>query len=161
MTFYGYHSSERDTQEKYLPKCYAKKAGINNVRVSPHTFRHYFATKFLRNGGGPIALQHILGQLPEDLNGVQTGGVNVGDSFIVLERDINPQAVSFLCQCYRPGHKYNELESPVLTVLSYYPTFRRNNSTQKECCTWRSDVRTKHTSNSEFLICTQLTPWRK
>ncbi|WP_420168182.1 tyrosine-type recombinase/integrase [Alicyclobacillus hesperidum] len=40
---------------------YARKAGVQNVRVSPHTFRHYFATKFLRNGGDPIALQRILG----------------------------------------------------------------------------------------------------
>ena len=60
-------------------------------------------------------------QLPDDLNGVQTGIVNVGDSFIVLERDINPLEVSFLCQCYRSERKYNELESPELTVLSYYP----------------------------------------
>jgi integrase/recombinase XerD len=49
-----------DTFGKMLKK-YAKKAGITNVRVSPHTFRHYFATKFLLNGGDPVALQRILG----------------------------------------------------------------------------------------------------
>ena len=59
-------------------------------------------------------------QLPEDLNGVQTGVVNVGDSFIVLERDIDPLQVSFLCQCYRQVNEFNELESPELTVLSCY-----------------------------------------
>lgn len=49
-----------DNFGKMLKK-YAKQAGIRNVRVSPHTFRHYFATRFLKNGGDPIALQRILG----------------------------------------------------------------------------------------------------
>lgn len=49
-----------DTFAKMLKK-YAKQAGIRHVRVSPHTFRHYFATKFLLNGGDPISLQRILG----------------------------------------------------------------------------------------------------
>ncbi len=49
-----------DTFNKMLKK-YGMKAGVKNVRVSPHTFRHYFATKFLLNGGDPIALQRILG----------------------------------------------------------------------------------------------------
>ncbi|WP_232696196.1 tyrosine-type recombinase/integrase [Brevibacillus daliensis] len=49
-----------DTFSKMLKK-YAKKAGITGVRVSPHTFRHYFAIKFLRQHGEPIALMRILG----------------------------------------------------------------------------------------------------
>ncbi|MCZ0847841.1 tyrosine-type recombinase/integrase, partial [Brevibacillus laterosporus] len=49
-----------DTFSKMLKK-YAKKAGITGVRVSPHTFRHYFAVKFLRQRGEPIALMRILG----------------------------------------------------------------------------------------------------
>lgn len=49
-----------DTFSKMLKK-YGKKAGIKGARCSPHTFRHYFAVKFLRNGGDPIALMRILG----------------------------------------------------------------------------------------------------
>lgn len=53
-----YHA---DTFAKMLKK-YAERAGMTiNARVSPHTFRHYFAIKFLRNGGNPFALMKILG----------------------------------------------------------------------------------------------------
>ncbi len=48
-----------DTFSKML-KNYGRKAGITNVRISPHTFRHYFATKFLLNGGDPVALQRTV-----------------------------------------------------------------------------------------------------
>lgn len=50
-----------DTFAKMLKK-YAKRSHIPiKARVSPHTFRHYFAIKFLRNGGDPFALMKILG----------------------------------------------------------------------------------------------------
>lgn len=49
-----------DTFSKMLKK-YGKRAGVADARVSPHTFRHYFAVKFLKLGGDPIALMRILG----------------------------------------------------------------------------------------------------
>lgn len=51
---------QADTFAKMLKK-YAKKAGIEGVRVSPHTFRHYFAIKYLRSGGDSFSLMRILG----------------------------------------------------------------------------------------------------
>jgi integrase/recombinase XerD len=49
-----------DTFAKMLKK-YGKKAGIQNVRVSPHTFRNYMAVKFLKSKGDPFTLMRILG----------------------------------------------------------------------------------------------------
>ena len=59
MTQYGerYYA---DSFAKML-KIYAKRAGVTGARVSPHTFRHYFAVNFLLQGGEPIALMRILG----------------------------------------------------------------------------------------------------
>lgn len=54
---------------------YGQRAGITGVRVSPHTFRHTFGTRWIANGGDPFSLQRILGhttlemtQLYVDLN---------------------------------------------------------------------------------------------
>lgn len=49
-----------DSFSKMLKK-YGERVGIANARVSPHTWRHYFAVKFLRSGGDPIALARLLG----------------------------------------------------------------------------------------------------
>lgn len=49
-----------DTFAKML-KLYAKRVGVTRPRVSPHTFRHYFAVKFLKEGGDAITLARILG----------------------------------------------------------------------------------------------------
>ncbi|PKH47906.1 site-specific recombinase phage integrase family protein, partial [Dehalococcoides mccartyi] len=38
-----------------------KRAGITNIRCSPHTFRHTFATMCLRNGAGEFEVQSLMG----------------------------------------------------------------------------------------------------
>ncbi|KEO82011.1 tyrosine-type recombinase/integrase [Tumebacillus flagellatus] len=40
---------------------YGEIAGIQNKRVSPHTFRHTGALLYILNGGDPFSLQRILG----------------------------------------------------------------------------------------------------
>ncbi|MCM3078500.1 tyrosine-type recombinase/integrase [Brevibacillus invocatus] len=40
---------------------YGKQVGITGTRVSPHTFRHTFATHYVSSGGNIFSLQKILG----------------------------------------------------------------------------------------------------
>ncbi|WP_338461668.1 tyrosine-type recombinase/integrase [Brevibacillus borstelensis] len=50
-----------DTVRKRLTR-YGEQAGIaDQVRVSPHTFRHYFCKTYLLNGGDLFTLQRIVG----------------------------------------------------------------------------------------------------
>lgn len=49
----------RTFQERFAT--YGKRAGIRNVRCSPHTCRHTFAKMFVQNGGHAFTLQSILG----------------------------------------------------------------------------------------------------
>lgn len=52
-----------------LIKRLAILAGIDNVRASPHTFRHTFAIEFLRNGGDQFSLMNILGHTDTKMTG--------------------------------------------------------------------------------------------
>ena len=49
------------TKVRKLVVRYGKAAGIDGVRVSPHTLRHTFAVLYVRNGGDSFSLQEILG----------------------------------------------------------------------------------------------------
>lgn len=49
------------TKARRLVVRYGKAAGIEGVRVSPHTLRHSFAVMYVRNGGDSFSLQEILG----------------------------------------------------------------------------------------------------
>lgn len=59
LSVYGTPFQKRSIQKRL--KQYKDKAGIKTVRVSPHSFRHYFAKNYILSGGDPFTLQQILG----------------------------------------------------------------------------------------------------
>lgn len=56
----------RDSVRRRIEK-YGRMAGIENVRCSPHTFRHTFAKMSVQNGADIFTLQQILGHKTLDM----------------------------------------------------------------------------------------------
>src|SRR5690625_2084052 len=56
----------RDSVRNRIAK-YGRMAGIDNVRCSPHTFRHTFAKMSVQNGADLFTLQQILGHKTLDM----------------------------------------------------------------------------------------------
>lgn len=52
-------ASNRGIQERI--EIISKKAGVTELRTSPHTWRHTFAKLYILNGGDPFSLKRILG----------------------------------------------------------------------------------------------------
>ena len=77
---YGLPAARRGFQESL--KRYGELAGVKGVRVSPHTFRHTFATEFVKRDGNLKVLKELLGH--RDLETVE--------DYLTLDKDHLRQA---------------------------------------------------------------------
>lgn len=61
-----------------------QRTGIKGKRFSPHTFRHYFATRMLKNGADLLTLQKILGHSQITTTAIY---LNFDDNFVREQND--------------------------------------------------------------------------
>lgn len=88
VTIFNRPISRRTFQENV--QTYGELAGIEGVRVSPHTLRHTFAKFYILNGGDPFSLQHILGH--SNMNMVRRYVTMWGHEVQVLHDKYSPLA---------------------------------------------------------------------
>ena len=62
-----------------------KRTGISGKRFSPHTFRHTFATNWIRNGGSLPSLQRVLGHTDVSTTGIY---LSWSDNAVLQENNI-------------------------------------------------------------------------
>ena len=88
---------------------YGKRAGIEGVRISPHTLRHTFAVFYIRNGGDSFSLQEILGHSSLEMT---RHYVNLA------RRDVSEQHKKFSPMEFLLGHDAHKRPAPHLACLA-------------------------------------------
>lgn len=87
---------------------YGRKAGIEGVRVSPHTLRHTFAVLYIRNGGDSFSLQEILGHSTLEMT----------RRYVHLaRRDVSEQHKKFSPMEFLAGNRVPSAQSEAFTTL--------------------------------------------